>query len=111
MKFEESLIIALAEYGEIDSNIALLDNQKKVLRNKIQEWMKLNEVDNYEVKDSNNQVWKIKEDEQSRKSILDWVMLEKVLGDKNKHLIVEKSFSTFTIKKIKTFTSDWLSKN
>ena len=108
MKYEQDLIKALEEYGEVDKELAALETKKKVLRSQIQDWMSLNELANFEIQDGKSQVWKMKFDEQKRKSIGDWSMLEKVLGEKNKNLIIEKSIETFTIKALKTFSKEWL---
>ena len=109
MKYESNLIEALVEYGKLDDELAKMENRKKVLRKQIQDWMNLNETHYHEIQDNENQVWKLKVDQQERKSITDWNALTKVLGEKNAHLITQKVFDTFTVKKIKYFSKEWLS--
>lgn len=111
LQFEENLKSALEEYGLVDSEIAKLEDRKKLLRSQIQKWMDVNNLDTFEVRDNNEQIWKIKKDIQSRKSIGDWDILKDVLDKSgNANLIVEKCFDTFGIKKLKRFSDEWLSK-
>jgi len=111
MKYEHDLIKALEDYGEIDKELTILETKKSVLRSQIRDWMSLNELENFEIQDGKNQVWKMKFDEQMRKSISDWSMLEKILGEKNENLIVRRVISSFTIKSLKSFSKEWLLNN
>lgn len=110
LHFVENLLEALDELNVIEDRLNELDNRKTELRNQIQKWLDINNQTHFEVKDNTSQIWKIKISTQMRRSISDWDILTEVLGDTNKHLIVEKDSNTFTVKKAKKFSEEWLTR-
>jgi hypothetical protein len=110
LHFTNDLLEALDELNAIDNQLNTLSDRKIELRSQVQKWLTLNEIELFEVKDNTSQIWKINITSQSRRSIGDWAILEQVLGEENKHLIVEKTSSVFTVKKSKKFSEEWLTR-
>ena len=111
VQYLQDLQMRLTEYGAIDKQIAELSDKKGIIRNQIEKWIELNNLEEYETRDTEGNIWKISKSSSTRKSIGDWDILQRVLGEKNAHLIVFKEFSTFGIKALKQFSKGWLKDN
>jgi hypothetical protein len=106
--YTENLIPALEEIGAIDISLNELEKRKDLLRAQVKKWLEINELDAHEIRDTTNQIWRIKKGGQSRKNIADWALLEQLVGEEYQNVVAEKEIETFSIKQVKKFSDQWL---
>lgn len=98
----------LTKYREIDIQIGELENNKEILREQIKAWLELHSIRLFETEDLDNQLWKISKASSVRRKIKDYELLESVLSDQNKHLIIRDEIETFAIRKIDKHSKEWI---
>lgn len=80
LKFEDDLLKALSKLYEIKSLLKPLQDEEKSIKERIKKWMDLNALKSHKTKDTDNHVWSILKTGQTRKSIVDWKLLESILN-------------------------------
>ncbi len=93
LKYEEDLKKYLAKLFEIKSLMKPLEKEEDRIKDQIKKWMDLNSLDKYSCKDVEDHVWMMSKVTGSRKNIKDWKLLESILKDSERALIIKESTS------------------
>jgi len=67
--FEDELKIRLSELNKIQEQLAQLNSQKKEIRDQVSQWLKINNLHLYEIRDNYDINWKLELSETSRRSV------------------------------------------
>lgn len=98
LKYEVDLKKYLAKLFEVKSLLKPLEKEEEKIKDQIKKWMDLNSLDKFSCKDIEDHVWMMSKIAGSRKNIKDWKLLESILKDSEKALIIKESvFDTYKV--------------
>lgn len=93
LKYEDDLKKYLAKLYEIKSILKPLEAEEEKIKEQIKKWADLNNLEKHSCKDIKDHVWIIGKTKMSRKNIKDWKLLESILQESEKALIIKESVS------------------
>lgn len=99
--YEDDLKSTLTKFGEVLEKLDKLNMQKDEIRIAIKNFIKINKIEEIDILDTVNQLWRIGISMRSRKSV-DYELLEEYLNDVDYESVVTIKESEFlTSKKVK----------
>lgn len=99
--YEDDLKSTLTKFGEVLEKLDKLNMQKDEIRIAIKNFIKINKIEEIDILDTVNQLWRIGISMRSRKSV-DYELLEEYLNDVDyKSVVTIKESEFLTSKKVK----------
>jgi len=101
LQFEDEMKAKLLEYNTICSKIDELTAEKEKIRDQSKRWLELNNVEEAYTEDVTGQAWKLAKSSSNRRKVLDWGLLNVLVGDRKDEVIGTSVSNTFKISKVK----------
>ena len=96
--YEDQLVEKLQERDDLNNAITEFDKKKKAINEQIKHWLKLNDLKKYTVESSQG-TWELSKFPVKRKSVRDYDVLIKKLGDEAPIFITENESETLRVNK------------
>jgi hypothetical protein len=95
--YEDQLKDQLVELGTLKDDIDEKKKQYDNMRDQVQKWMEVNELNSFEVTDNKEQDWNIKFEPRKNRRVRDHKLLKEALGDSYNDMINEFESSIFKV--------------
>jgi hypothetical protein len=99
--FEDSLKDELVKFASIKESLANLEAQYEEYRDKIEKWMKINELESHRVQDTSGKTWDLTFESRNNRRVRDWKLLESAVGDNFEELVETGKSNFFKMKQVK----------
>jgi hypothetical protein len=98
--YEDQLVTKLQERDDLQNAITEFDKKKKLINEQIKQWLEINKLDKYTVEHADG-VWTLSKIKTKRKSVTDYDVLIKKLGDEASIFITESEVEQLRVNKKK----------
>lgn len=68
LPYLDDLKLTLVSLGEIDKELTIANRQREILRGKIKAWLTMNNLESFEIIDSNKSLWRLSQSSMTRRS-------------------------------------------
>lgn len=99
--YEDDLKKTLTKFNDILDKLDVLDMQKDEIREGIREFIRINKIEEVDIRDTNNQLWRIGISTRSRKSINHELLEQYLDDDALSKIITESENECLTAKRVK----------